>query len=62
MDSRTVLKALSDAGWVHVSTLGGHHKFRHSATGRTTVVPHPVKDIKPGTLRAIERDTGVKLR
>jgi predicted RNA binding protein YcfA (HicA-like mRNA interferase family) len=26
------------------------------------VVPHPVKDLKPGTLRAIERDTGVKVR
>jgi predicted RNA binding protein YcfA (HicA-like mRNA interferase family) len=62
MDSRIVIRALEKAGWVHVSTRGSHHKFRHAPTGRTTVVPHPVKDIKPGTLRAIERDTGIKLR
>jgi predicted RNA binding protein YcfA (HicA-like mRNA interferase family) len=33
-----------------------------SADGqRHTTVPHPKKDLKRGTLKAIEKDTGVSL-
>lgn len=62
MDGRAGLAALSNAGWVHVSTRGSHHELRHPTTGRTTAGPHPVEDTEPGTLRAIGRDTGVRLR
>lgn len=62
MDSRSVIRKLKEAGWEHVSTRGDHHKFRDPRTGRVTVVAHPVRDLKPGTLRAIERQTGLRLR
>lgn len=62
MDSRTVMTKLRKAGWELVGTRGDHHKFRHPSTGRITVVQHPRKDIPTGTLRAIEKQTGVKLR
>ena len=58
---RRVIKALRAAGWEHVATRGDHHKFRDPATGRTTTIPHPVKDLPTGTLRAIEKQTGLEL-
>jgi len=57
MDSREVMKRLKDAGFVHISTRGSHHKLRKGAT--TVIVPHPEKDLKPGTLRSIFRQAGL---
>lgn len=61
MDSRTVIKRLKEDGWFLVGVVGDHHQFKHpSKKGRVTI-PHPVKDIKPGTLKSIERQSGVNL-
>jgi len=39
---------------------GAHHIYRHTATGRRTVVPvHGNQDLKPGTQRGIMRDAGL---
>jgi predicted RNA binding protein YcfA (HicA-like mRNA interferase family) len=62
MDSRTVLRLLEAAGWRVVRVTGSHHHLRHSRRPGTTTVAHPVKDIPPGTLRSIERQSGVSLR
>lgn len=62
MQSREVIRRLKAAGWELVATKGSHHQFRHpSCPGRVTV-PHPEKDIPVGTLRSIERQSGLKLR
>lgn len=50
------------AGWRLVRVTGSHHHFRHSERSGTTTVAHPVRDIPPGTLRSIERQSGVNLR
>lgn len=62
MDSRTVIRKLEEAGWRLVRTRGSHHHFRHPERPGVVTVPHPRKDLPPGTLRSIERQSGVKLR
>jgi predicted RNA binding protein YcfA (HicA-like mRNA interferase family) len=49
-------------GWRVVRVTGSHHHFRHSDQPGTTTVAHPTKDVPPGTLRSIERQSGVSLR
>ena len=60
--SREIIRKLEDDGWFLVAVEGSHHQYKHQAKpGRVTVM-HPVKDIKIGTLKSIERQSGVKLR
>ncbi|HEX6860549.1 MAG TPA: type II toxin-antitoxin system HicA family toxin [Caulobacteraceae bacterium] len=62
MRSRDVIAALRAAGWVEVAQKGSHKQFKHpSRPGRVTV-PHPERDLPIGTLRSIERQSGVRLR
>jgi predicted RNA binding protein YcfA (HicA-like mRNA interferase family) len=62
MESRAVIRLLEAAGWCLVRVTGSHHHFRHPERTGTTTVAHPVKDIPPGTLRSIARQSGVTLR
>ena len=62
MESRVVIRLLEAAGWHLVRVTGSHHHFRHPDRPGTTTIAHPVKDIPPGTLRSIERQSGVNLR
>jgi predicted RNA binding protein YcfA (HicA-like mRNA interferase family) len=41
MDSRTIIRKLRAAGWVHFRTTGSHHHFMHPETERVVTVPHP---------------------
>ncbi|MEQ1887906.1 MAG: type II toxin-antitoxin system HicA family toxin [Alphaproteobacteria bacterium] len=62
MKSAAVIKTLTADGWVEINRVGSHVQFRHpSKTGRVTV-PHPKRDIPIGTLRSIEKQSGLKLR
>ena len=61
MDSRAVIRRIETDGWRLVRVTGSHHHFRHPARAGTTTVAHPVKDVPKGTLRSIERQSGVKL-
>nr|WP_153657034.1 MULTISPECIES: type II toxin-antitoxin system HicA family toxin [Enterobacterales] len=47
-------------GWKCVRTKGSHHQFRHPEQKGLVTVPHPKKDIKPGTLAQIWRQAGIK--
>ena len=62
MDGKTVIKILKKAGWKHVSTQGSHHKMKKLGHPPIIVPMHSHKDLKPGTLRNIEKVTGVKLK
>jgi len=62
MTSREVIAALKADGWTLDRVTGSHHIFRHPAKPGTVTVPHPRKDIPIGTLKSIERQTGIKLR
>jgi predicted RNA binding protein YcfA (HicA-like mRNA interferase family) len=56
--SNDVIARLRAEGWERVSVRGSHHQFRHPRKGSRVTVPHPVKDIKLGTLRSIYRQAG----
>jgi predicted RNA binding protein YcfA (HicA-like mRNA interferase family) len=62
LSSREIIRLLENAGWREVRATGSHHHFRHAQRPGTVTVPHPVKDMPRGTLRSIERQSGVKLR
>jgi len=61
MKSRDVIKKLEADGWFLVRTAGSHHHFRHPEKPGTVTVPHPKKDLPIGTLKSIEKLSGVSL-
>jgi predicted RNA binding protein YcfA (HicA-like mRNA interferase family) len=62
MDSRTVISKLRADGWRLESARGSHHQFKHPTKAGRVSVPHPKRDLAPGTVKSIERQSGVKLR
>lgn len=62
LSSREVIRRLVADGWREVRQRGSHKHFRHPTKPGTATVPHPAKDMPLGTLRSIERRTGLKLR
>ena len=62
MDSRTIIRLLEAEGWELARIKGSHHHFTHDERPGTTTVPHPRKDVKIKTVRAIEYQSGVRLR
>jgi predicted RNA binding protein YcfA (HicA-like mRNA interferase family) len=62
MDSRAIIRAIVAEGWQEVRITGSHRHFRHPTRPGIVTVPHPKKDIAPGTLRSIERQSGVRLK
>ena len=55
-DSRKIVKRLLADGFVLVGAKGSHHKFRKGGT--TVIVPHPKRDLPPGTARSIAKMAG----
>ncbi|MBL7174854.1 MAG: type II toxin-antitoxin system HicA family toxin [Desulfobacteraceae bacterium] len=62
MNSRTIIKMLEKDGWYKTDQSGSHIQFRHSLKKGRVTVPHPQKDIPIGTLRSIERQSGIKFK
>ena len=63
MTAREVKKLLKEAGWTFEK--GGQHQTKAVSPDGKTKVPipeHAGRDIKMGTLKAIEKQTGVQLR
>jgi predicted RNA binding protein YcfA (HicA-like mRNA interferase family) len=61
-NSRDVLKALLQDGWLEVNQVGSHRQFKHPVKRGRVTVPHPKRDIPVGTLKSIEKQAGIKLR
>jgi len=61
MNSRDIIRAIKKAGWEHVATKGSHWQFRHPTRPGRVTVSHPKRDLPKGTLRSIERQSGVDL-
>ena len=49
--SREVIRLLESRGFILRSVKGSHHKYVKD--GWITIVPHPKKDLKFGTLKSI---------
>lgn len=59
--SREVIRLLRDNGWLEVAQTGSHLHFKHPAKKGKVTVPHPKRDLPTGTLKSIEKQSGVKL-
>jgi predicted RNA binding protein YcfA (HicA-like mRNA interferase family) len=59
--SREVIRQLRDDGWLEVGQTGSHLHFKHPVKKGKVTVPHPKRDLPTGTLKSIEKQTGVKL-
>jgi predicted RNA binding protein YcfA (HicA-like mRNA interferase family) len=53
MNSLDVIKILKEDGWLLVATKGSHNQYKHPMKKGRVTVPHPKKDIPPGTLISI---------
>ena len=62
MHSREVIRRLQAEGWRLKKAKGSHHHFVHATREGKITVPHPEKDLPIGTLKSIEKQSGVKLR
>lgn len=63
MDSREIINKLKGGGWVQQKTKATSHRhFKHPTKKGRVTVPHPVKDMPIGTLKSIEKQSGVTLR
>jgi predicted RNA binding protein YcfA (HicA-like mRNA interferase family) len=62
MNSREVIAALIQDGWRRVAQKGSHVQFKHPTRSGRVTVPHPKREIPAGTLRSIERQSGLRLR
>jgi predicted RNA binding protein YcfA (HicA-like mRNA interferase family) len=61
MNCREVIRKLRDAGWFEVAQAGSHKQFKHPVRPGRVTVPFPKKDIPVGTLKSIEKQSGIKL-
>ena len=60
MNSKDIIKALKKDGWVEVAKAGSHCQFKHLIKKGRVTVPHPKKDLPPGTIRSIEKQAVIK--
>lgn len=61
MNGKEVIKRLKDEGFVVVRSHGSHFRLARGAV-KVSVPVHGRRDLKPGTLASIERQSGVKLK
>jgi predicted RNA binding protein YcfA (HicA-like mRNA interferase family) len=61
MRSRDVIRRLEADGWREVARKGSHAQFKHPSKAGRVTVPDPRRDIPIGTLRSIEKQSGLKL-
>jgi predicted RNA binding protein YcfA (HicA-like mRNA interferase family) len=62
MHSREIISALQRDGWTQVAQKGSHVQFKHPVKKGRVTVPHPARDVPIGTLKSIEKQSGLRLR
>ncbi|MFM0201013.1 type II toxin-antitoxin system HicA family toxin [Paraburkholderia fungorum] len=60
MNSAEVVKLIQADGWRLIRISGSHHPFRHAVKAGLVTIPHPKKDLPPGTLNSILKQAGLK--
>ncbi len=61
MHSREIIKVLEAAGWVLKRVTGSHRHVVHPEKPGLVTVAHPKPDIPVGTVKAIERQSGLQI-
>jgi predicted RNA binding protein YcfA (HicA-like mRNA interferase family) len=60
LTAKQVIKQLKNAGFLEINQTGSHLKLFNKETRRTAIVPiHSSKVIPLGTLKAIEKQSGI---
>jgi len=59
MTPKEIIKLLINNGFNFIKSNGSHRKYYNPKTGNTTVVPYHNKPLKPGTEKAILRQSGL---
>jgi predicted RNA binding protein YcfA (HicA-like mRNA interferase family) len=62
MRSRDVIRLLEADGWKEVARKGSHAQFKHPVKKGRVTVPDPRRDVPVGTLRSIEKQSGIRIR
>jgi predicted RNA binding protein YcfA (HicA-like mRNA interferase family) len=62
MKSAEIIRKPEAQGWELVRRKGSHRQYRHPDKPGTVTVPHPKSDMGVGTIKSIEKQSGVKLR
>ena len=62
LHSKDVIRDLERDWLLSLGQTGSHVHFKHETKPGKVTVPHPVKDLPIGTLKSIEKASGVKLR
>lgn len=62
MHSRDVIRLLGADGWKEVARKGSHAQFKHPVKKGRVTVPDPKRDLPVGTLRSIEKQSGIRIR
>lgn len=62
LTSRAIIEMIEAGGWYLVAVEGSHHQFKHPVKPGRVTVKHPSKDIPIGTVKSIEKQSGLKLR
>jgi predicted RNA binding protein YcfA (HicA-like mRNA interferase family) len=60
--SSEIIRALRSDGWELIRQKGSHMQFRHPTKPGLVTVPHPNKDLPVGTLKSIEKQSGLIFR
>ena len=61
INGKEVIAILKKHGWKHTSTRGSHYKMEKEGLRAVPVPVHGSKDLGLGLIKAIEKQTGVKL-
>ncbi len=60
MKSLDLIKMIEADGWYQVRCKGDHHHFKHPTKKGLVTIPHPKKDLPPGTVNSILKQAGLK--
>lgn len=62
INSERIIRILKENGFTLRRVMGSHHHFKKDGVPGLVTVPHPKRDIPPGTVRSIERQSGIRIR
>lgn len=60
MNSRQMIKLITDDGWYEVAVRGSHHHYKHPTKQGKVTIPHPKLDLPIGTVKQILKQAGLK--
>ena len=60
MNSKELIKQLTDDGWILRGSKGSHHVYVHPLKPGHLSVPHPKKDLGTGLVQKLLKQAGLK--